>query len=335
MSSLPKMTMTAAITALRISLLAIFCLSLSTGVQSQERYPTKPIRLIVPFPPGGGPDVIARILGQQLSASWRQQIVIDNRPGAGGVIGSEIAAKSAPDGYTLIMGNTATHANNVGLYKKLPYHPVKDFVPVCLVASTQSILMVHPGVLAKSVKELIAIARAKPGSLSYASAGNGTAAHLSMELLKTLTGINIVHIPYKGNPQALTDLLSGQVQLMFPTFVAALPHVKSGRLRPLAVTGTRRSPALPDVPTLIEAGVPGYESTLWYGVLAPAGTPGKIVKQLNDEIVTALRKPEVQEQLAAQGADPVGSTPEHFLEYMKAEIAKWSKVIRQAGVRVD
>jgi len=317
------------------SLVAAFCLCLSADVVSQEWFPTRAVRLIVPFPAGGGSDIVARLLGSNLSSNWRQQVVVDNRAGAGGIIGTEIAAKSSPDGYTLLFGNTSTLANNISLYKKLPYHPIEDFAPVSLIASTPNALMVHPGVPARSVNELISLARSRPGSLTYASAGNGTTAHLSMELFKSLASLDIVNVPYKGNAPALIDLLSGQVQLMFPTIVSALPHAKSGKLRALATTGARRSPVLSDVPTMAEAGVSGYESTLWYGVLAPNKTPGHVVKSLNDEILKILKNPQIQDQLVNQGADPIGSTPPEFSIYLKAEIVKWGKVIQRAGIRVD
>jgi tripartite-type tricarboxylate transporter receptor subunit TctC len=261
--------------------------------------------------------------------------VVDNKPGAGGNIGSDIVAKSAPDGYTLVMGTVGTHAINASLYKKMPYDHIKDFVPVSLVALVPNILVVHPSVPANSVKELIAYAKANPGKLNFASSGNGTSIHLSGELFKTTAGVEMTHVPYKGSAPAVTDLLGGQVQLMFDNMPSALPHVKAGKLKALGVTTAKRFPAAPDIPAIAEAGVPGYEASSWFGVLAPAGTPKEIVNKLSSEIAKILQTPEIKERLLSQGAEPVGNTPDQFAAFIKAETAKWAKVVKESGATVD
>jgi tripartite-type tricarboxylate transporter receptor subunit TctC len=313
---------------------AITLIALVARAAAQD-YPSKPIRLIVPFPPGGGNDTMARTVGHQLTAALGQQVVIDNRAGAGGIIGAETAAKAAPDGYTLFLGGVGSHGINPNLHAKLPYDPVRDFAPVTLIASAPLILVVHPSVPAKSVKELIQLAKAKPGQLNFASNGAGGSSHLAAEMFKMMTATAMVHVPYKGLSPALTDLLSGQVQLMFSSTVAILPQVRAGRLRSLALTAAKRSPALPDVPTVAESGVAGYETASWYGVLAPAGTPQPIVDRLNREIVRIVQLPEVRERLAAEGAEPVGNSPEEFAAHIKRELARWAKVIRQARIQPD
>src|SRR5712692_5015099 len=266
-----------------------------------QGYPSKPIRLIVPFAAGGGNDNVARLVGKRLSESLGQQVVIDNRPGAGGVVGAELAAKSAPDGYTLFLGGVGSHAINPNLHERLPYDPIKDFDPVALLASAPLILVVHPSVPAGSIRELVALARSKPGQLNYASNGNGSSSHLAAVMFEAMAGVAMVHVPYKGLSPALIDLLSGRVQLMFSSVVAILPHIKAGKLRGLAVTGSRRLALMPDLPTIAESGLAGYEASSWYGVLAPAGTSRKIVLRLNSEIVKALDQPEVRSGLLAEG----------------------------------
>ena len=290
--------------------------------------------MIVGFPVGGGADIIARIIGQRLSEQYRQQIVVDNRPGAGSAIGSELTAKSAPDGYTLLM-ISSSHAINAGIHKKLPYRPVDDFAAISLVASAPNVLVVTPSLPVKTVADLIALARARPGQLNFASSGTGGNSHLSGELLKRMAGIELTHVPYKGAAPALTDVISGQVQLLFPTLPTVLTQLRAGRVRAIAVTSLKRSPALPEIPTIAESGVPGYEATNWYGVLAPASTPKTIVDAINAGILEALRSPAVADAITAQGADPVGSTPAEFATYLKSEVEKWSRLIRDAGIATD
>jgi tripartite-type tricarboxylate transporter receptor subunit TctC len=312
----------------------VVMLACASVCQAQD-YPTRPIRIIVPSTAGGSVDTLARTVGTHLSQLWSQQIVVDNRSGAGGVIAGEITAKAPPDGYTLIMATIAAMATNVSLAKKLPYDPVRDFAPITLVASQQIVLLVNPVVAARTVQELIQLAKAKPGQLTFASAGNGSGGHLSGELLKILAGIDLTHVPYKGIAPAIVDVISGQITMTFASIISGTPHVKTGRLRALAVTGARRSPALPDLPTMMEAGVRGYESSTWYGLLAPKATSRAIVTKLNREVVAIINLPEVKANLLAEGAEPVGNTPEQFGEFIKAEIAKWGKVIRAAGLRAE
>ena len=313
---------------------AIALLMGASTAQAQD-YPSRPIRIIVPSTAGGSVDTLARTVGSNLSQRWGQQVVVDNRSGAGGVIGGEITAKAPPDGYTLIMATIAAMATNVSLAKKLPYDPVRDFAPITLVASQQIVLLVNPNVAARTTQELIQLAKAKPGQLTFASAGNGSGGHLSGELLKILAGIDLTHVPYKGIAPAIVDVISGQVTMTFASIISGTPHVKTGRLRALAVTGARRSPALPELPTMMEAGVRGYESSTWYGLLAPKATSRAIVTKLNHEVVAIINLPEVKANLLAEGAEPVGNTPEQFGDFIKAEIAKWGKVIRTAGLRAE
>jgi tripartite-type tricarboxylate transporter receptor subunit TctC len=300
-----------------------------------QTYPTKPIRIVVPFPPGGATDILARDVAQKLSESFGQQVIVDNRPGAGGNIGSELVARSAPDGYTLEMGTVGTHAINASLYSKMPYDHVKDFVPVILVAGVPNVLVVNPAVPANSVAELIAYAKANPGKLNFASSGAGTSIHLSGELFKVMAGVQMTHIPYKGSAPALQDLLGGQVQLMFDNLPPSLPQIKAGKLRALAVTSLTRAPALPDVPTVAEAGLPGFEASSWFGILAPAGTPPAIVAKLNAEIAKWLATPEAKEKLSKQGANAAGGSPEDFARHIAAETTKWAKVVKDSGAKVD
>jgi tripartite-type tricarboxylate transporter receptor subunit TctC len=300
-----------------------------------QSYPTKPIRLVVPFPAGGTTDILARAAAQKLTEAWGQTVIVDNRPGAGGNIGSELVAKSAPDGYTLEMGTVGTHAINASLYAKMPYDHVKDFVPVILVAGVPNVLVVHPSVPVHSVAELIAYAKANPGKLNFASSGSGTSIHLSGELFKVMAGVQMTHVPYKGSAPAVQDLLGGQVQLMFDNLPSSLPHIKAGKLRALAVTSATRASALPDVPTVAEAGLPGFEASSWFGVLAPAGTPPAIVAKLNAEIAKWLATPEAKEKLSAQGANIAGGTPEDFAKHIAGETTKWARVVKESGAKVD
>ncbi len=300
-----------------------------------QSYPVKPIRLIVPFAAGGGNDNVARLVGKRLGETLGQPVIVDNRPGAGGVVGAELAAKSAPDGYTLFLGGVGSHAINPGLIKNLPYDPVKDFAPVELLAQAPLVLVVHSSVPARDIAELIAYARQNPGKLNFASNGNGSSSQLAAVMFESMAGIDMVHVPYKGLSPALTDLLSGQVQLMFSSVVAILPHIKAGKLRGLAVTGTKRLALLPGLPTIAESGFPGYEASSWYGILAPAGTPRDIVARLNAELSKALEQPEVRSSLLAEGAEPVGGTPEQFAAHIRAEKERLGKVIRDAKIRLE
>jgi len=320
-----------------MKIVPVFCLFLlgtaMPGI-AWAQYPSKPVRLIVPFPPGGGSDTLARILSPKLAEVLGQQLVIDNRPGGGTNIGAEIAAKSQPDGHTVLMGNVS-HAINVTLYTKLSYDLVKDFAPVSLMASTPNILVVHPSVQAKSVKELVALARAQPGKLDYASSGSGSSAHLAAELFSSMAGVKMNHVPYKGGGPAVVALVGGQCQVGFATTPSVIQHVKSGKMRGLAVTSAQRSPSTPDLPTVSEAGVAGYEAGTWYGFLVPAGTPKAVVTRLHAESVKLLKLPDVRERLDAAGFDAIGSSSAEFSTYIRTEIDKWRKVVRAAGVRAD
>ncbi|MCW5603657.1 MAG: tripartite tricarboxylate transporter substrate binding protein [Burkholderiales bacterium] len=309
--------------------------ALAVDAQAQI-YPARPIRMICPFPPGGTTDVVARLVAQRLTEAWGQQAVVDNRPGAGGIIGTEIVAKATPDGHTVLLGSITTHAVNPALYKKLSFDPVRDFAPVSLVVSSPQLLAVHPSVAAKSVKDLLALAKAKPGQLNYASAGAGTSPHLTFELFKSMAGIDVMHVPYKGTGPAITDLLGGQVQMMITGVVALMPHVKSGKLRGLGVTSAKRVAALPDLPTVIESGITGFDVNSWFGVFLPGGTPKSIVTKMNAEIQKMLAIPEVRQRLTALGADPAASnTPEEFAVYIQSEMSRWGKVVRDTGARAD
>jgi tripartite-type tricarboxylate transporter receptor subunit TctC len=296
-----------------------------------QAYPTKPVRMIAASSPGSAVDIVARIVAQKLGEQLGQQVIVDNRAGAGGNLGAELAAKAAPDGYTLFMG-TPAHAINTGLYRKLNYDLIRDFAPVTQVTSGQYVVVVHPSLPAKSIRELIALARAKPGQLNYASAGSGNATHLAGELFASATRIKLVHVPYKGSGPAVTDLVGGQVQLMFANLVAALPQVKTGRIRALAVTGQTRAAAAPELPTVIEAGVPGYVVTSWFGVLVPAATPRELIMKLNAELARTMSAPDVRDRLAADGAEPTTGTPEQFGAFLRAEITRWTKVVKDAGI---
>ncbi len=317
----------------RTRLLAFVVVAVCPALAAAQAFPQKAIRFVVPFPPGGATDGLARILGEKMSEAWGQPVVIDNRPGAGGNIAAEIVAKAPPDGHTIIIVGLS-HAANLSLYSKLGYDPVKDFAPVTQAVSIDTFLVVHPSVPVKSVKELIALAKAKPGTLNYASGGNGSSPHMAMELFRSLTKIDIVHVPYKGT-QSVIGLLGGEAALLFENLISVGAHVKSCKMRALAGGGAKRSSAMPDVPTIAQAGVPGYNMVLWFGVLAPAGTPKPVVAALQREIAGILKMPDVKARLAAQGAEPVGSTPEEFDAFIKAEIVKWAKVVKDAGLKVD
>jgi tripartite-type tricarboxylate transporter receptor subunit TctC len=314
---------------------SLLALAAFAFAQAPVAYPTKSIRLVVPFPAGGATDILAREVAKHLTETWGQSVVVDNRPGAAGNIGSELVAKSAPDGYTLEMGTVGTHAINASLYSKMPYDHVKDFVPVILVAGVPNVLVVNPSVPVNSVQELIAYGKANPGKLNFASSGSGTSIHLSGELFKVMTGVQMTHVPYKGSAPALQDLIGGQVQLMFDNLPPSLPQIKAGKLRALAVTSAARAPALPDVPTVAETGLPGFEASSWFGVLAPAGTPPAIVTKLNAEIAKWLTSAEAKEKLVSVGANIAGGTPDDFARHIAAETAKWAKVVKESGAKVE
>ena len=313
---------------------AAFGLAVSAAAPAQQ-FPTKPVRFVVPFAPGGSTDTLARALGQKLSDGLGQQVVIDNRTGANGNIGMEIVAKAPPDGHTIVLGYIANVAIGPSLYQKLPFDPVKDYEAVTLLATSPNVLVGHPSVQANNLKDVIALAKAKPGALNYASASVASVGHLTGELLNQLAGMKMTHVAYKGSGQAVTDLLGGHIQLMFSGFSSVMPHIKSGKLRPLAQTGEKRSPALPDVPTIAESGFPKFEATAWYGVHAPAKTPKPIVNRLNSEFVKALKMPDVKDRLNALGFELVGSTPEHYASYIKSEIRKWEKVVKASGAKPE
>ena len=300
-----------------------------------QAYPSKPIRLIVPFAAGGGNDNVARLVGKRLADSLGQPVVVDNRPGAGGVLGAELAARSAADGYTLFLGGVGSHAINPNLNDKLPYDPIRDFAPVELLAQAPLVLVVHPSVPARSFAEFVAYARANPGRLNYASNGNGSSSQLAAVMFDSMAGVDMVHVPYKGLSPALADLLSGQVQLMFSSVVAILPHVKAGKLRALAVTGAKRSAELPEVPAVAESGYKGFDVTTWYGLLFPAGTPEPVVKLVNGEVNRVLKLAEVRSRLAAEGGDVLGGTPAEFAAVLKTDLTKWGQIVKQSGAKVD
>jgi tripartite-type tricarboxylate transporter receptor subunit TctC len=309
--------------------------ALAPAIATAQNYPAKPIRFIVPFPPGGGNDTIARLVAQKLSASLGQQVLVDNRPGAGGTIGAEAAARSPGDGYTIFLAGVGTHGINPNLRKKLPYDALKDFEAVSLIASAPLLVVIHPSLPAKSVKELIAIAKARPGQINYASNGAGGSSHLAVELFDMMAGVKLTHIPYKGMVPAFTDLLSGEVQVMFSSAVAMLPQVKAGRLRAIAMTGSKRSAAIPNIPTVAESGVPGYETGSWYGITVPAGTPKPIVERLSRETQTIVKSKDITSKLNEEAVIPVGSTPEAFDKHIRNELARWAKVIKAAKVELE
>jgi len=310
-------------------------LALAAPLACAQTFPERPVRFVVGFTPGGPSDILARALGQKLSERFTQQVIVENRPGAGGNIAAELVAKSAGDGYTWLLGNNSILATNQSLYQKLGYDPVADFAPVALVAIQPNILVVNPGVAAASVKELIALAKSRPGELNYASSGSGAAAHLAGELFKAMTGVQMQHIPYKGAQPALTDVIAGQAQLMFATSASVIPYIKAGRLRALAVTTAKRSASVPDLPTVAEAGVPGFEAITWHGVVVPAATPATLVERLNRDIVAVLRLPDLRERLESLGAEISSGTPRDFADYIAREIPKWAKVVKDSGARAE
>jgi tripartite-type tricarboxylate transporter receptor subunit TctC len=321
-------------TLMRIVLGGIVLSASLVPASAQQSYPAKPIRMISPFAPGGGNDILCRTIAQKLMENLKQQIIVENRPGANGIIGTEAATRSAADGYTIVLVPSG-HAVNASLHRKLPYDSIRDFTPITLVGESPLILAVHPSVPARNVKDLVALARARPEQLTYGSAGIGSSGHLGGALFETLTGTKMVHVPYKGMGIAVSDLMGGQVSMVFGTSLSVMPHARSGRLRALATTGARRSPALPDLPTVAEAGVPGYEAGLWYGFLGPARLPPEIVRRLNAEIVAVLKLAEIRERLAGQGVDARPSTPEEFARLLVADLDRWAKVVQRAGIRAE
>jgi tripartite-type tricarboxylate transporter receptor subunit TctC len=308
-------------------------LALCAAPLSAQTYPTKTVRLVVPFSPGGSTDVTARILAQKLTEAWRQQVIVDNRAGAGGNIGADSVARAAPDGYTLLLATTGVMAINHKLYKSLSYDSLKDLAPVTQIGGLPLILIVHPSLPAKSVKDLVAMAKAKPGSLSFASSGVGSATHMTAELFRMMAGVDMVHVPYKGSGQAMTDLISGQVGVAFDQITSSIGHVQSGKLRALAVTSAKRFPSVPNLPTVAEAGVAGYESVSWNGIAAPARTPREIISRIQSEVARALQQPDMKERFLKDGIEPIGSTPEQFAAHIRSERAKWEKVVDRAGIK--
>lgn len=318
----------------RIAFCASLCTLLAAPVTAADRYPVRPIRLVAGFPPGGGVDINARILGDPLGKVLGQTVVVDNRPGAGGRLAVELVAKAAPDGYTLLLGGIGM-AISRALYDNLPYDTLRDFIPISLTTTQPNIMVAHPSLPANSLKEFTALARSQPRKLSYGSSGIGTGTHLAMELLLLSAKVELLHVPYKGTGPSLTALLSNEVALCLATFASALPHVKANRLRAFGVTSAQRAPTLPHVPTIAEAGVPGYEYGTWYGLVAPAGVPRRIIDQLNKATVAVLRTPEVQKQYLSQGLDPIPSTSAHYAAHLRAETEKWTKVVREAKVQIQ
>lgn len=303
------------------------------AVQAQD-FPSKLIRIVVPFPAGGGTDILTRALAQKLTEEWKQQVIVDNRPGAGANIGAEHVAKSVADGYTLLMASTI-HSINPSLYPKLGYDPLKDFTPITLVAETAQVLVVHPSVPASNIKEFIALAKSRPGQLHYSSAGNGSQPHLAAELFKTMTGTQLVHVPYKGAPPAMTDLIAGHVALSFATSPTAVPNVKAGRVKALGVSSTNRIPSLPDVPTIAEAGVPGYEASGFFGLVGPAGMVQPVLEKIHAAVVRIVKDPAMRKTLGEQGYEPVTSTPAEYAAFIRMEIAKWAVVVKESGAKID
>jgi len=315
-------------------------MALLSGSVTAQSYPSRPVRIVVPFPAGGTTDIVARLIGVELQRTWGQPVVVENRAGAGGSIGADVVAKSPNDGYTLLMGTVGTQSINLALYaqsgNKLPYHPLNDFAPITNVAAVPNVMVVPASLPVTNVKEFIALAKSRPGGLNMASSGNGTSIHLTGELFKSLTQTFMVHLPYRGSAPALQDLLAGSTQVMFDNLTSSLPHIRSGKLKALAVTSTVRSPALPNVPTMEEAaGLKGFDATAWFGLLAPAGTPREIVNKIRNDVAKALESAEMRERFSGQGALPVGDTPEQFAAYIRNEIDKWTRVVKFSGAKID
>lgn len=318
-----------------VSLCGLLAAPLAAQCQGATSFPSRQIKIVVGFPPGGAPDILARQLGAKMQENWTQPVVTENRPGAGGNIGADAVAKSPPDGYTIAMATVGTHAINPSLYSKMPYDPVRDFAPVVLVASTPNLLVVNNNLPVRSVQDLIALARQKPGELTFGSPGIGTSVHVSGELFNTMAGVKMVHVPYKGRAMAIPDLLSGQIQLMFDNMPSALPVAREGKLRAIAVTSARRSPAAPDIPTLAESGLPGFEATSWFAMYVPAATPSDIVQKLNAEMNRILNLADIRQKLFDVGLDILGGTPDQLAAHTRSEIAKWSKVVKESGAKAE
>ena len=311
-----------------------FCAAGQAQAQAASTYPNKPIHIVVTFTSGGAPDILARLIGERLSAAWGQPVIVDNKPGAGGNIGADFVAKAPPDGYNIVLGTVGTHSINGALYQNMPYDMVKDFSPVTLLASTPNMLVINNDVPAKNLGEFMALGK-KEGKMTFASSGSGTSIHVSGELFKTMTGIDMQHIPYKGRASAIPDLLGGRVTMMFDNMPSSLPLVREGKLRALGVTSAKRSPAAPDIPTLAEAGLPGFEAVSWFAMFAPANTPAPVVNKLQAEISKIVKSPEITKRLLDLGLEPSGSTPAELAAYQKSEIAKWSKVVKDSGAKVE
>jgi tripartite-type tricarboxylate transporter receptor subunit TctC len=316
-------------------LLSVLLLCVAATQAFAQGYPAKPLKMIIPYPPGGGNDTLGRLFAIKLSDRLGQPVVVENRPGAGTLIGTEAAAKSAPDGYTILLSSIATHALSPNLYSKVPYDPVKDFAPITLLGIAPTVLVVRNDLPAKDLAEFVAAAKAKPGGFTYASGGNGTPPHINGEVFKAVAGVDLLHVPYKGGGPALVDLMAGRVDVMLDTAASAMPHVRSGKLRALAISGPRRSAEYPDLPTFAEAGLPQYDTNAWYSVHAPAGTPPEIVRRLNAELVASLKEPDVQARFKQLSTDPVGNTPEEFAAFVRTELDKYARVIKGAGIRLD
>ncbi len=312
-----------------------FAVLAAGAVSAAEIYPSKLVRIVVPFAAGGSTDLLARSIAQRLNEAWRQPVIVDNRAGGGGIVGSEHVARSPADGYTLLVGTVTTHGVAPGLYRKLPIDPQRDFAPITEFALIPQVLSVHPSIPVRSLKELTALARARPGDLNYGTAGNGSASHMAMELFQSVAKVKLTHVPYKGTGPALAELLGGHLSLMFDVVMTSLPHMQAGRLRPLAVSSLQRSKTVPEIPTVAEMGYPGFEAIVWFGLFAPANTPGDIVKKVHEEVARSLRAPKMQELLGSQGLEIVASTPAQFSTRVASEIAKWRKVIADAGIKAE
>ncbi len=320
---------------IRKTLFAVL-LACVASVALAQTYPAKAVRVIVPYPAGGYYDLLARVIGAKLAETWSHPFVVENRVGANGIIGTDFVAKSNPDGYTIMMGGVGPHGINPSMYAKLPYSPLRDFAPIIHIASAPNVLVVHPSVDARSVSELISLAKSKPGALTFSSAGSGSSQHLSGEMLKMMTGVSMTHVPYKGSAPAVTAVLAGEVTLLFGTMADVVEHIRAGKLRALAVTGARRIPVLPDLQTMVEAGIPGYEATAWFGMLAPAGTSREIVVKLNEEVNRVLKMPDVLARISQQGsAEIIGGPPEQYAAFIRVEVAKWGRVVKETGVKVE